>query len=193
MQNFPASEGGTSPSDTPCAPPNHFSTSKPDLCPCIQWDLLEQNEWALIIKYHAYINWFYSKTCLQNEEKIMRGEAFLGLKNPENPGASGGSAPWTPARGVAPGPHQGPLSGPLDPTPLRRSLRSTWTQTIFIQPPAVTNPAHAHDLGRNSNMFFYFVAIFSFHNCSESRKLKFLQFRYAAILTFCCKITSPPS
>ena len=39
----------------------------------------------------------------------MRGEAFWGLKNPKNPGASGGSAPWTPAWtpvGAVPGPHQ---------------------------------------------------------------------------------------
>ena len=34
----------------------------------------------------------------------------------------GGSAPWTPARGVAPGPHQGPYGGPLDPTPIYASL-----------------------------------------------------------------------
>ena len=27
----------------------------------------------------------------------MRGEAFWGLKNPENPGTSGGSAPWIPS------------------------------------------------------------------------------------------------
>ena len=71
----------------------------------------------------------------------MRGEAFWGLKNPENPGASGGSAPWTPTGGVAPGPHQGPLSGPLDLTPSRRSARYA---AIFLQHPAVTNPAHAH-------------------------------------------------
>ena len=60
----------------------------------------------------------------------MQGETFWGLKNPENPGASGGSAPWTPAGAL-----------PLDPTrALKRApgphavktLRSTWTQTIFI-------------------------------------------------------------
>ena len=53
----------------------------------------------------------------------MRGEAFWGLKNPENPGASGGSCPLDPHRGVAPGLHQRPLSGPLDPTPSRRYAR----------------------------------------------------------------------
>ena len=124
MQNFPSFWGGHIPLRHPLCAHQIISQRQSQICaPCIQWDLLEQNEWALIIKYHAYINWFYSNTCLQNEEKIMRGEAFLGLKNPENPGASGVSAPWTPARGVAPGPHQGPLSGPLDPTPLRRSAR----------------------------------------------------------------------
>ena len=80
----------------------------------------------------------------------MRGEAFWGLKNPENPGASGGSAPWTPpgrcpwtppgALERAPGPHAVKTLRSL------RSLRSTWTQTIFFQHPAVTNPAHAHAL-----------------------------------------------
>ena len=79
----------------------------------------------------------------------MRGEAFWGLKNPENPGASGGSAPWTPAGALpldptralerAPGPHAVKTLRSL------RSLRSTWTETIFLQHPAVTNPAHAHD------------------------------------------------
>ena len=78
----------------------------------------------------------------------MRGEAFWGLKNPENPGASGGSAPWTPAGALpldptralerAPGPHA---------VKTLRSLRSTWTETIFLQHPAVTNPAHAHGYG----------------------------------------------
>ena len=81
----------------------------------------------------------------------MRGEAFWGLKNPENPGASGGSAPWTPAGALpldptralerAPGPHAVKTLRSL------RSLRSTWTETIFLQHPAVTNPAHAHAMG----------------------------------------------
>ena len=48
----------------------------------------------------------------KNERKTMRGEAFWGLKNPENPGASGGSSPWTPAEAL-----------PLDPTPLGCSAR----------------------------------------------------------------------
>ena len=46
----------------------------------------------------------------------MRVEAFWGLKNPENPETSGDPAPLDP-RGVSPGPHQGPLNGPLNPTP----------------------------------------------------------------------------
>ena len=53
----------------------------------------------------------------------MRGEAFWGLKNPEKPRSFRGLCPLDPRRGVAPGPHQGPLSGPLDPTPLRGSAR----------------------------------------------------------------------
>ena len=76
----------------------------------------------------------------------MRGEAILGLKSPENPGASEGCAPgpppgccpWTPpgALELAPGPHA---------VKRHRLLHSTWNQTIFIQHPAVTNTAHAHD------------------------------------------------
>ena len=38
----------------------------------------------------------------------MRGEAFWGPKNPENPGASGGSAPWTPAGALPLDPTRGP-------------------------------------------------------------------------------------
>ena len=83
----------------------------------------------------------------------MRGEAFWGPKSPENPGASGGSAPWTPCRGVAPGP-PGALERAPGPHAVKtlRSLRSNWTQTIFIQHPAVTNPAHAH-----GNRFISFI------------------------------------
>ena len=78
----------------------------------------------------------------------MQGEAFWGLKNPDNPGASLSSSPWTPAGSLPPppglprGPHQGPHA-----VKTLRLLCSTWTQTIFIQHPAVTNPAHAHGKG----------------------------------------------
>ena len=45
-----------------------------------------------------------------------------------------GLCPLDPRRGFAPGPHQGPLSGPLDPTPLYAprlcSLRLNWS--IFL-------------------------------------------------------------
>ena len=76
----------------------------------------------------------------------MRGEAFWGLKTLKNqelpgalpPGPPPGRCPWTPPGALerAPGPHA---------VKTLLSLRSTWTQTIFIQHPAVTNPAHAHD------------------------------------------------
>ena len=59
----------------------------------------------------------------------MRGEAFWGLKNPEN-----SACPLDPRRGVAPGPHQGPLSGPLDPTPLRRSALLGHKLFLFSTP-----------------------------------------------------------
>ena len=80
----------------------------------------------------------------------MRGEAFWGLKTLKTqelpgalpPGPPSGRCPWTPPGALerAPGPHAVKTLRSL------RSLRSTWTQTIFIQHPAVTNPAHAHDI-----------------------------------------------
>ena len=59
------------------------------------------------------------------------------------PGPPPGRCPWTPPGALerAPGPHAVETLCSL------RSLRSTWTQTIILQHPAVTNPAHAHALG----------------------------------------------
>ena len=89
----------------------------------------------------------------------MRGEAFLGLKNPENQGASGGSAPWTPAQGRCPWTPPGALKRAPGPHAFKtlRSLRST--STIFIQPPAVTNPAHAHEINRQVEERFWCVRL----------------------------------
>ena len=51
--------------------------------------------------------------------------------------ASWGFAPWTPTRGSTPGPRQGPLSGPLDPTPWGRlATRSATTPSAFHYHPA---------------------------------------------------------
>ena len=98
--------------------------------------------------YRTISNDFAEKLVVKNERKTVRGEAFQGLKNPENPGASGGSAPgpppgrcpWTPPGALerAPGPHA---------VKTLHSLHFTLTQTIFIQHPAVTVPAHAHVKG----------------------------------------------
>ena len=94
-----------------------------------------------IILYRTISNDFAEKLVLKMKEKLCEKRRFGVLKTLKTqllPGA----LPPGPRRGVAPGPHQGPA------TPRRfktlRSLRSTWTQTIFIQHPAVTNPAHAH-------------------------------------------------
>ena len=43
--------------------------------------------------------------------------ASLVVLNVQKPSGFGGLRPLDPHRGVAPGPHQGPLSGPLDPRP----------------------------------------------------------------------------
>ena len=45
--------------------------------------------------------------------KIGPSDCIQMSKTSELPGA-----PWTPTRGIAPGPHQGPAVGPLDPTPI---------------------------------------------------------------------------
>ena len=125
-----------------------MSKPEPRLCMIIKKPISEKNEWALII-ISSYIVIYQmilqKKTCLQNKRKTMRGEAFRGLKTQELPGAlppgpPPGRCPWTPP-GVlerAPGPHAVKTLRSLC------SLRSTWTQTIFLQHPAVTNPAHAH-------------------------------------------------
>ena len=113
---------GHIPPDTPlCTPANHSLMSKPDPCLCrpIKKPISEHH----LISY--YIKGFCRKTCLKNKRKTMRGEVFWGLKNPEKPGASGGSAPWTlPARCPwtkrAPGPHA---------VKTLRSLRSLYLDT----------------------------------------------------------------
>ena len=50
--------------------------------------------------------------------------ASLVVLNVQKPSGFGGLRPLDPHRGFAPGPHQGPLSGPLDPRPLARELHS---------------------------------------------------------------------
>ena len=109
-----------------------------------------------IILYRNISNDFAEKLVLQNKRKTMRGEAFWGLKNPENPGASGGSAPWTPAGALpldptralerAPGPHAVKTLRSL------RSLRSTWTETIFSSAPrsnkSCTRPCKTWTFGK---------------------------------------------
>ena len=62
-----------------------------------------------------------------------------------------GLCPLNPCWGVALGPHQGALKRAPGPHAIETlhslcSLRSTWTQTIFIQHPRITNPTHAHDV-----------------------------------------------
>ena len=95
-KNLASQGAGTSPSDTP------------SVCQLISLYPNIMNEplsLGLISSYIVLYQMILQKTCLKNERQSMRGEAFWGLKNPENPGASGGSAPWT---------HAGAL--PLDPT-----------------------------------------------------------------------------
>ena len=100
-----------------------------------------------IILYRTISNDFAEKLVLKMKEKLCEERRFgvlKTLKTQELPGAlppgpPPGRCPWTPPGALerAPGPHA---------VKTLRSLRSrpTWTQTIFIQHPAVTNPAHAH-------------------------------------------------
>ena len=69
-------------------------------------------------------------------QKLCEERRFWVLKTLK-PRSFRGLRPLDPRRDVAPGPHTVKTFRSL------RSLRSTWTQTIFIQHPTVTNPAHA--------------------------------------------------
>ena len=83
------------------------------------------------------------------KEKLCQERRFWVLKTLKTqelpgalpPGPPPGCCPWTLPGALkrAPGPHAVRTLRSL------RSLRSTWTQTTLIQPPAVTNPAHAHE------------------------------------------------
>ena len=95
-----------------------------------------------IILYRTISNDFAEKLVLKMKEKLCEERRFgvlKALKTQELPGAlppgpPPGRCPWTPPGALkrAPGPHA------------VKTLHSTWTQTIFIQHPAVTNLAHAH-------------------------------------------------
>ena len=111
-----------------CAPVNHSLMSKPDprLFMPIKKPISEHNECAFtirpnIILYRTISNDFAEKLVLKMKEKLCEERRFgvlKTLKTQELPGA----LPPRPRRGVAPGPHLGPLSGPLDSTPLRCSV-----------------------------------------------------------------------
>ena len=91
---------------------------------------------------------FAEKLVLKMKGKLCEERRFGVLKTLKNqdlpgalpPGPPPGRCPWTPP-GVlerAPGPHAVKTLRSL------RSLRSSWTQTISIQHPAVANPTHTH-------------------------------------------------
>ena len=122
------------------------------LCMPIKKPISEHNEWAFIIRpniilYRTISNDFAEKLVLKMKEKLCeerRFGVFETLKTQEllgalPPGPPPGHFPWTPPGALerAPGPHT---------VKTLRSLCSNWTQTIFVQHPAVTNPAHAHAL-----------------------------------------------
>ena len=102
------------------------------------------------ILYRNISNDFAEKLVFKIKEKLCEERRFgvwKTLKTQELPGAlppgpPPGRCPWTPPGALerAPGPHAVKTHRSL------RSLGSTWTQTIFLQHPAVTNPAHAHDV-----------------------------------------------
>ena len=101
-----------------------------------------------IILYRTISNDFAETLALKKKEKLCEERRFGVLKTLKiqelpgalPPGPPTGRCPWTPPGALerAPEPHA---------VKTLRSLRSTWTQTIFIQHPSVTNPAHAHVLG----------------------------------------------
>ena len=111
----------------------------------------------------------------------MRGEGFWGLKNPETqelpgalpPGPPLGRCPWAPPGALerAPGPHA---------VKTLRSLHSNWTQTICIQHPPVTNPAHAHGYTIHI-IHFYFNSAYRILLCLIS-----ICFLYKILYRFTC-------
>ena len=83
------------------------------------------------------------KLCEERRFGVLKTQELLGALPPEPPP---GRCPWTPPGALerVPGPHA---------IKTLCSLRSNWTQTIFIQHPAVTNPAHAHGIGPTNRHF----------------------------------------
>ena len=82
------------------------------------------------------------KLCEERRFGVLKTLKTQELPGALPPGPPPGRCPWTPPGALerAPGPHAVKTLRSL------RSLRSNWTQTIFIQHPTVTNPAHAHDI-----------------------------------------------
>ena len=112
-----------------------------------------------IILYRNISNDFAEKLVFKIKEKLCEERRFgvwKTLKTQELPGAlppgtPPGRCPWTPPGALqrAPRPHAVKTLRSL------RSLRSTWTQTIFLQHPAVTNPAHAHEICSCLEMIYW--------------------------------------
>ena len=132
-----------------------------------------------IILYRNISNDFAEKLVFKIKEKICEERRFgvwKTLKTQELPGAlppgpPPGRCPWTPPGALerAPGPHA---------VKTLRSLRSTWTQTIFLQHPAVTNPAHAHvHVTLYGYVFWFFSVIYSVFDITLC---------YSAALSFFC-------
>ena len=69
------------------------------------------------------------------KEKLCEERRFWVLKAPKTQKLSGA---------LPPGPPPGCCPWTVKTLCSLRSLRSTWTQAIFIQHPAATNPAHVH-------------------------------------------------
>ena len=80
------------------------------------------------------------KLCEERRFGVLKTLKTHELPGALPPGPPPGRCPCTPPGALkrAPGPHAVKTLRSL------RSLRSNWTQTIFIQHPAVTNSAHAH-------------------------------------------------
>ena len=77
----------------------------------------------------------YGRRVLQTGLKIGESDCLQMSETSELPGAD----LWTPARGVAPGPHQGPYGGPLDPTPI-------YALTFFSTPTSKNVPRALHNV-----------------------------------------------
>ena len=106
-------------------------------------------------KYNKFKDFAFNTLAFQKVTNMtFKYSNFRALKS-VNPKSSGGSAPWTPGRGSAPAPRQGPYkAGPLDPTQNRLALtRSLCALRAHVCPPKKIGSRLRARYVRSAHMF----------------------------------------